>query len=60
MFGLTSLFAALKRLADSVNRSADLFDAANEQLERQLAVEKPAPEAVEANGHVKRRLVAAK
>lgn len=51
MFGLRSLFAALARLTASVNRSADLFDAANQALERQLAVGAPdSPPALEHQG----------
>ena len=42
MFGLTALFAALGRLTRSVNTSADLFDHANEQLRKQLAIDGPA------------------
>ena len=42
MFGLNALFTALARLTASVNRSADLFDGANEQLERQFAIAGPA------------------
>ena len=39
MFGLKALFAALARLTGAVNRSADLFEQANEHLSRQLGIE---------------------
>jgi hypothetical protein len=42
MFGLNALFAALSRLTRSVNTSADLFDAANEHLRKQLSIDGPA------------------
>ncbi len=35
---LQSIFTALRRLTASINRSADLFDAANEQLETRMAI----------------------
>lgn len=38
MFGLSKLFEALKRLTSSINRTADLWDSANEQLEERLAI----------------------
>jgi hypothetical protein len=38
MLGLMNLFSAIARLTRSINRSADLFDAANEGLAKQLAV----------------------
>ena len=42
MSGLFGFFAALSRLTASVNRSADLFTAANEHLARQLSIDGPA------------------
>lgn len=39
MLGLKALFTALSRLSASINRSADLFDSANEQLARQLGID---------------------
>jgi hypothetical protein len=62
MFSLSHLFAALKRLSTAVNRSAELFEAANDQLAARLAidpgidaVDRPAlPEPVQENGHSKR------
>lgn len=38
MFGLSDLWAAFKRLTASVNRTADLFDKANDDLEERLKV----------------------
>ncbi len=61
--GLTGFFKALARLTTSINRSADLFDAANGHLEQQFAIDAPerpalpAPE--EMNGNGRRRKVAA-
>ena len=37
--GIKEIFAALSRLARSINTSADLFDKANEKLAVQLGVE---------------------
>jgi len=42
MFGLSAFFSALSRLTRSVNTSADLFDAANDHLRKQLAIDGPA------------------
>jgi hypothetical protein len=42
MFGLNAFFAALNRLTVSINRSADLFDAANLRLAEQLGFDRPA------------------
>lgn len=39
MFGLRALFAALSRLTAAVSRSAELFETANGQLERQLGID---------------------
>jgi hypothetical protein len=39
MFGLSNLFSAIKRLTVSINQTADLWDAANEQLRQRLAVD---------------------
>ena len=47
MFGLSALFAALNRLTAGVNRSAALFEAANEHLARQLGVDAPDAPALE-------------
>ncbi len=43
MFGLKGFFSALARLTASINRSADLFDAANEHLAEQLGFNRPEP-----------------
>lgn len=40
---LKALFTALSRLTASVNRSADLFDAANEQLAERIGVDRETP-----------------
>lgn len=55
MFGsFKSLFSALARLTASINKSADLFDAANVSLEERLSVDVQ-PEApktlLNGNGH---------
>jgi hypothetical protein len=57
MFGLTNVIAAFKRLAASLNKSADLVDAANEKAERFLSFEDetPAIEGRIANGRAKAR-----
>ncbi len=39
MFGLTNLFSAIRRLVASLTRTADLVDAANEQLETRLSID---------------------
>lgn len=43
MFGLKALFVALGRLTSAVSHSAELFELANVQLERQLGLETEAP-----------------
>lgn len=43
MFGLKALFAALSRLTAAVTHSAELFETANAQLERQLGLENETP-----------------
>lgn len=43
MFGLKALFAALSRLTAAVTHSAELFEAANGQLERQIGLESETP-----------------
>jgi hypothetical protein len=45
MFGLKAFFAGLSRLTTAINHSADLFETANEQLERQLGLESGEPTA---------------
>jgi hypothetical protein len=47
MLGLRSLFAALARLTASINRSADLFDAANQHLAEQLGYDRAEVPALE-------------
>ncbi len=47
MFGLRSFFAALVRLTASINRSADLFDAANQHLTEQLGYDRAEMPALE-------------
>lgn len=44
MIGLTKLFAAVRRLADAVNRSADLWESANQQLESRLVIDEQVDE----------------
>lgn len=45
MLGLRALFSALSRLTAAISRSAELFESANGQLERQLGLE-PEPPAI--------------
>jgi hypothetical protein len=47
MFGLKAFFDALARLTTSVNRSADLFDAANDKLALQLGFDQEEPAQLE-------------
>lgn len=47
MFGLKALFTALSRLTASINRSADLFDAANQHLAEQLGYDRAEAPALE-------------
>jgi hypothetical protein len=67
MFGLRAFFAALSRLTASINRSADLFDAANVHLAEQLGFDHAEPPALEhhaqseespANGKARKRVAA--
>lgn len=44
MFGIKALFAGLSRLTAAVNRSAELFEAANTHLEQQFALDAPPAE----------------
>jgi hypothetical protein len=39
MFALGHLFTAMKRLTSALNKSAELFESANEQLEARLVVD---------------------
>lgn len=43
MMGLSALFRAIGRLTAAVSRSAELFETANAQLERQFGLENEAP-----------------
>jgi hypothetical protein len=47
--GLKAFFAALSRLTASINRSADLFDAANQHLAEQLGCDRDEVPALEHN-----------
>jgi hypothetical protein len=67
MFGPKAFFAALSRLTASINRSADLFDAANVHLAEQLGFDRAEPPALEhhadgdeppANGKPRKRATA--
>jgi hypothetical protein len=49
MFGLRGFFAAFARLTASINRSADLFDAANQHLAEQLGYDRAEMPALEHN-----------
>jgi len=64
MFKLSQLFAALRRLTNSVNSTADLFDEANAKLSARLSFDEeettPALPAPESNGHSKARLAKSK
>lgn len=67
MFGLNALFAAIRRLTDSISATANLFDAANAHLAARLHIDDPdvpqlpAPdEDAEAGGNGRGRRVTAK
>ena len=51
MFGLSKLFASIGRLTSSINRLADLADAAHEQIAPRLVID-DGPEAIETTATV--------
>lgn len=53
---LSAIFAAIKRLAASLNTTADLVDQTNEQLRYRLAIvdDEPTPAPIDLNGRGKK------